>query len=261
MSHHIVELKDVYFRYPDGTEALKGISFKVFHGESVGIAGANGTGKTTLLMNLSGHLLPTKGEVSIGDMPLSKKTRQEVRKKVGFVFQRPDDQLFMPTVYEDVAFGPINLGLTPEKVDERVRSTLEIVGCLHLINRPPHRISEGQKSAVAIATVMAMNPDILVMDEPASNLDPKSRRQLINLLKEFKHTKIIATHDLDLILDVCERCIVIKDGMIMADGPAEEILLKEVLLEENNLELPLSRQNVAYKGLNLKATKAFPGKG
>jgi cobalt/nickel transport system ATP-binding protein len=241
MSHHIVELKDVHFLYPDGTEALKGISFKVFHGESVGIAGANGAGKTTLLLNLSAHLIPTKGEISIGDVPLSKKTRQEIRKKVGFVFQRPDDQLFMPTVYEDVAFGPINLGLSQEKVDERVRDALEIVGCLQLSNRPPHRLSEGQKRAVTIATVMAMNPDILVMDEPASSLDPRSRRQLINLLNGFKHTKIIASHDLDLILDVCERCIIIQGGKVVADGPAEEILLNEPLLEENSLELPLSR--------------------
>jgi len=242
MSHHIVELKDVHFQYPDGTEALKGISFKVFHGESVGITGANGAGKTTLLLNLNGHLLPTSGEISIGDIPLTKKTKQEIRKKVGFVFQRPDDQLFMPSVYEDVAFGPINLGLDQEKVDERVKSALQMVGCLHLMKRPPHRLSEGQKRAVAIAAVMAMNPDILVMDEPASNLDPKSRRQLINLLKGFQHTKIVASHDLDLILDVCERCIMIKDGKIVVDGPAEEVLTNEVLLDENNLELPLSRQ-------------------
>ncbi|MBM4128606.1 MAG: ABC transporter ATP-binding protein [Nitrospira sp.] len=243
MSHHILELKDLYFSYPDGTEALKGISFKIFHGESVGIAGSNGSGKTTLLLNLAGHLLPTKGEVSIGEILLTKKTRHEIRRKVGLVFQRPDDQLFMPTVYEDVAFGPVNLGLPSEKVDERVRNALEMVGCLNLINRPPHRISEGQKSAVAIATVMAMKPDILVMDEPASNLDPKSRRQLINLLKGFKHTKIVASHDLDLILDVCERCMIMKDGEIVADGPAEEVLFNEALLGENNLELPLSRQN------------------
>jgi len=243
MSHHIVELKDVHFRYPDGTEALKGVSFKILHGESVGITGANGAGKTTLLLNLNGHLLPTAGEILIGDTPSSKKTRQEIRKKVGFIFQRPDDQLFMPTVYEDVAFGPINLGLNQEKVDERVRNSLEKVGCLHLINRPPHRLSEGQKRSVTIASVMAMNPDILVMDEPASSLDPKSRRQLINLLNGFKHTKIVASHDLDLILDVCERCIIIKDGRVVADGLSEEILLNEKLLEENNLELPLSRQN------------------
>jgi len=255
VSHHILELRDVHFSYPDGTVALKGISFRILHGESVGLAGANGAGKTTLLMNLNGQFLPTRGTVSIGEIPLNKRTRQEIRKKVGFIFQRPNDQLFMPTVYEDVAFGPANLGFSQEQVDERVKNALEMVGCLHLSHRPPHRLSEGQKSAVAIATVMAMNPDILVMDEPASNLDPKSRRQLINLLKKFEHTKIIASHDLDLILDVCERCIIIKDGRIAADGPAEEILLNKELLDENNLELPLSKQNVFHE--NFRAMKAL----
>jgi cobalt/nickel transport system ATP-binding protein len=242
MSHHIVELKDVHFRYPDGTEALRGLSFRIVHGESVGIAGANGMGKTTLLLNLSGHLIPTKGEIAIGEVTLVKQTKQEIRKKVGFVFQRTDDQLFMPTVYEDVAFGPINLGLTQDKVEEKVSHALEMVGCLHLRNRPPHRLSEGQKRAVAIATVMAMDPDILVMDEPASNLDPKSRRHLINLLRGFEHTKIIASHDLDLIMDVCERCIIVREGKVVADGPTEQILSNETLLKENSLELPLSRQ-------------------
>ncbi|MBM4146591.1 MAG: ABC transporter ATP-binding protein [Nitrospira sp.] len=242
MSHHIVELNDVHFQYPDGTEALKGITFRIIHGESVGIAGANGMGKTTLLLNLSGQLIPTKGEIVIGEVTLGRKTKQEIRKKVGFVFQRTDDQLFMPTVYEDVAFGPINLGLSEEKVEERVKSALDMVGCFNLRNRPPHRLSEGQKRAVAIATVMAMDPDILVMDEPASNLDPKSRRQLINLLKGFKHTKIIASHDLDLIQDVCKRCIIIREGKVAADGTTEEILSNETLLKENSLELPLSRQ-------------------
>ena len=247
MSHHIVELKDVFYSYPDGTEALKGVSFRILHGESVGLVGTNGAGKTTLLLNLNGHLIPTSGEISIGEVPLSKGTRQEIRRKVGFVFQRPDDQLFMPTVHEDVAFGPINLGLSMEKVDERVKNALEMVGCLHLKDRPPHRLSEGQKRSVAIATVMAMKPDILVMDEPGSNLDPKSRRQLISLLRGFKHTKVIASHDLDMILDVCERCIIIKDGRIVADGSSEELLVNETLLEENNLELPLSRQYLYVK--------------
>jgi len=247
MSHHIVELNDVHFQYPDGTEALKGITFRIIHGESVGIAGANGMGKTTLLLNLSGQLIPTQGEIAIGEVTLGRKTKQEIRKKVGFVFQRADDQLFMPTVYEDVAFGPINLGLSEEKVEERVKGALDMVGCFHLRNRPPHRLSEGQKRAVAIATVMAMDPDILVMDEPASNLDPKSRRQLINLLKGFKHTKIIASHDLDLIQDVCKRCIIIREGKVAADGPTEEILSDETLLKENSLELPLSRQYLTIR--------------
>jgi cobalt/nickel transport system ATP-binding protein len=247
MSHHIVDLKDLCFQYPDGTEALNGITFRIVHGESVGIAGANGMGKTTLLLNLSGHIIPTSGEVSIGEVTLNKTTKQEIRRKVGMVFQRTDDQLFMPTVYEDVAFGPVNLGLSLEKVDEHVKNALEMVGCLHLSNRPPHRLSEGQKRAVAIATVMAMDPDILIMDEPASNLDPKSRRQLINLLKGFRHTKIIASHDLDLILDVCDRCMIIRQGKVIADGPAEEILSNEPLLKENSLELPLSRQYTRAK--------------
>ncbi len=243
MSHHIIELKDVYFSYPDGTEVLRGISCKIMHGESVGIIGINGAGKTTLLMHLNGQLFPQRGLISIGDIPLNKKTVQEIRKKVGFVFQNPDDQLFMPTVYEDVAFGPVNMGLSAEIVDERVRNALITVGCLHLIQRPPHRLSAGQKSAVAIAAVMAMHPDILLMDEPASNLDLGARRQLINLLKGFEHTKIIASHDLDLILDVCQRCIIMMDGRIIADGDAEDILTDKSLLEASGLELPLSRQN------------------
>jgi len=253
MSHHIVEFRDVCFSYPDNTEALKGVSFRITHGESVGIVGANGAGKSTLLMHINGYLAPKEGTVIIGDLHLNRKTRQEIRKKVGVVFQNPDDQLFMPSVYEDVAFGPLNLGLSEEKVRERVDIALKTVGCLMLRDKPPHHLSAGQKSAVAIASVIAMQPDILVMDEPASNLDPRSRRQLINLLKSFEHTKIIASHDMDLILEVCERCIVINDGRIMADGPAEDILLNKTLLEENGLELPLSRQNIKSKeGLRWK---------
>jgi ABC-type sulfate/molybdate transport systems ATPase subunit len=159
---------------------------------------------------------------------------------VGMIFQNPDDQLFMPTVYDDVAFGPLNLGLPPEKALQRVEDALRTVGCLGLKDRPPHHLSGGQKSAVAIATVIAMRPDILVMDEPASSLDPKSRRQLITLLRNFPHTKIVASHDLDFILDVCDRCMVVSQGRITADGPAVEILSDKKLLEENNLELPLS---------------------
>ncbi|MBI5639391.1 MAG: ATP-binding cassette domain-containing protein [Nitrospirae bacterium] len=242
MSHHIVEFQNVHFRYPDGTAALNGVSLRITHGESVGIVGANGSGKSTLLMHTNGYLLPQSGTITIGDFQLGKKTRQEIRKKVGLIFQNPDDQLFMPTVFDDVAFGPLNLGLSPERVSECVHEALETVGCLALGDKPPHRLSGGQKSAVAIAAVLAMQPDILVMDEPASHLDPKSRRALINLLRHFHHTKIIASHDLDLILDVCKRCVIIKEGSIVADGPAEEILSEKRLLEENNLELPLSLQ-------------------
>jgi len=242
MSHHFVEFKNVRFQYPDGTSALNGVSFRIVHGESVGIVGANGSGKSTLLLHMNGYLLASSGTVVVGDIELQKKTRQDVRRKVGIVFQNPDDQLFMPTVFDDVAFGPLNLGMTAECVQERVSESLMMVNGLDLRDKPPHHLSSGQKSAVAIAAVIAMEPDILVMDEPAANLDPKSRRSLIALLKTFVHTKIVASHDLDLILDVCSRCIVIRDGAVVADGPAKDILSDRTLLEENNLELPLSLQ-------------------
>ena len=208
MSHHIVEFKNVYFRYPDGTEALRDISFRITHGESVGIIGANGAGKSTLLLHMNGYLMPTSGT----------------------------------TVYEDVAFGPLNMGMDETAVRERVEVALNLVNSLELRDKPPHHLSCGQKSAVAIASVMAVEPDILAMDEPAANLDPRSRRLLINLLKTFEHSKIIASHDLDLILDVCHRCIVIKEGTVVADGPVSEILTNKILLEGNHLELPLSLQ-------------------
>ncbi|MEN6623361.1 MAG: ABC transporter ATP-binding protein, partial [Smithella sp.] len=208
MSHHIIDFKNVFFHYPDGTEALHDISFRITHGEAVGLIGGNGAGKSTLLLHLNGHLLPASGTVTIGDLHLTIHTRREIRKKVGMVFQNPDDQLFMPTVHDDVAFGPLNLGLEEEDVERRVQDALNLVNCSSLCDKPPHHLSCGQKSAVAIATVMAMEPDILAMDEPAANLDPKSRRLLINLLKTFSHSRIIASHDLDLILDVCSRCIV-----------------------------------------------------
>lgn len=242
MSHHIIDFSHVFFRYPDGTEALRDVSFRITHGEAVGIIGANGAGKSTLLLHMNGHLLPTSGKVTIGDLHLTGKTRQEIRKNVGIVFQNPDDQLFMPTVYEDIAFGPFNLGLDEDSVAERVEVALNLVGGLALKDKPPHHLSCGQKSAVAIAAVMAVEPDILAMDEPAANLDPKSRRLLITLLKSFTHSKIIASHDLDLILDVCTRCIVIREGAVVADGPVQDILSNKTLLEENNLELPLSFQ-------------------
>jgi cobalt/nickel transport system ATP-binding protein len=242
MSHHIIEFNNVHFTYPDGTEALKGVNFRITHGEAVGIVGANGAGKSTLISHMNGYLLPSKGTITIGDLTLNRSTLVHARKTVGVVFQNPDDQLFMPTVFDDVAFGPLNLGMTRERVIERVNEALTTVGCLTLKDKPPHHLSMGQKRAVTIAAVIAMQPDILVMDEPAASLDPGSRRQLINLLKEFRHTRIIASHDLDLILDVCGRCLVISNGKITADGGADEILLNEKLLEENNLELPLSLQ-------------------
>ncbi len=236
MSHHIVEAKNLEFSYPDSTHALLGISFTIRHGESVAIVGANGAGKSTLLLHLNGYLAPTVGQVRIGDFPLTKETLQEVRRTVGMVFQDPDDQLFMSTVYDDVAFGPLNLGLPIEEVDTRVQKALETVGVAHLKDRPPHRLSSGQKRRVAIATVLSMTPDILVMDEPTAGLDPQARRQLINLLHTFKHSKIIATHDLDMVMDLCERTIILHDGKIKADGHTSEIFRNEQLLAESHLE-------------------------
>jgi len=242
MSHHLVEVKDLHYRYPDGTSALRGVSFRITHGEAVAIIGANGAGKSTLLLQLNGCLLPQAGTVRIGDLPLNRKTLLHVRRTVGMVFQDPDDQLFMPLVYDDVAFGPLNLGLPAEEVEERVESALATVGASHLKDRPPYRLSGGEKRAVAIASVLSMSPSILVMDEPTAALDPKTRRHLIQLLKTFNHTLIIATHDLDLVLDLCSRAIVFKEGLIVADGPTLEILQNQELLDSSSLEKPLRLQ-------------------
>jgi cobalt/nickel transport system ATP-binding protein len=240
MSHHIVEVNDLRYRYPDGTAALNGMTFKIHHGESVAVVGANGAGKSTLLMHLNGYLTPQEGRVRVGDTPLTRETVRDVRKTVGMVFQDPDDQLFMPTVGEDVAFGPLNLGLPPDEVEARVAEALAEVGASALRDRPPYRLSGGEKRSVAIATVLAMKPDILVMDEPSSNLDPRARRRLIELLRGFEHTKIVATHDLDLVLDLCARTLVLHGGMVAADGPTLDIFRDDALLDACGLERPLS---------------------
>lgn len=242
MSHHIVEVRDLKFHYPDQTAALAGVSFLIRHGESVAVVGANGAGKSTLLLHLNGYLTPTEGAVRIGDFQLTRDTVQDVRRTVGMVFQDPDDQLFMSTVFDDVAFGPLNLGLTPDEVRQRVEKALETVGVSHLRKRPPHRLSTGQKRRVAIASVLSMSPDILVMDEPSSGLDPRARSLLISLLRTFHHTKIIATHDLDMVVDLCDRTIVMHEGLIRADGPTREIFGNEELLAASCLEKPLRMQ-------------------
>lgn len=240
MSHHIVEVEKLSYCYPDGTRALEDVSFRIVHGESVAVVGANGAGKSTLLMHLNGTLPPTAGRVVIGDVPVTSKTARDVRRTVGMVFANPDDQLFMPTVRDDVAFGPLNLGLPLEDVESRVSSALELVGAGHLADRPPYRLSSGEKRLAAIATVLAIDPSILVMDEPSSYLDPRARRLLIKLLRTFDHSKIFATHDLDLVLDLCPRTIVMCGGGVAADGPTEEIFGNEELLLRCRLERPLS---------------------
>jgi len=244
MSHHLVEVRDLHFAYPGGAEALRGVSFRITHGESVALVGANGAGKSTLLLHLNGYLTPTRGEVRIGDVPLTRATVIAARRAVGLVFQDPDDQLFMPTVREDVAFGPLNAGLPPAEVEQRVAAALERVGAAHLSNRPPYKLSAGEKRAVAIATVLAMTPDILVMDEPSAHLDPRARRRLIELLKSFKHTKIIATHDLELVIEVCTRAIVLDGGKVVAEGPTVELLNDEALMLAHGLERPHSLRHL-----------------
>lgn len=246
MSHHIVKAADLHYTYPEGTPGLAGISFRITHGESVAIVGANGAGKSTLLLHMTGCLLPTTGTLQVGDVPVSKRTLSTVRRSVGMVFQDPDDQLFMPTVYEDVAFGPLNFGIAPEQVRPMVEHALARVNALHLKERPPYKLSAGEKHRVAIATVLAMSPDILVMDEPSANLDPRARRELIELLKSFEHTKIIATHDLDLALEVCKRVIVLNEGKVLADADAGEIFQNIDLLKHACLEQPLSMQRCPY---------------
>lgn len=248
MSHHITEAKDVYYSYPDGHQAVNGISFRIHHGESVGIIGGNGAGKSTLLMLLMGILAPSQGEVIIGDIKLNKNTLNMIRQRLGLVFQNPDDQLFLTTVYDDVAFGPRNLKLDEAQVEQKATYALEQAGIAHLKDRAPFHLSAGEKRAAAIATVLSMSPDILILDEPSSSLDPKSRRRLVNILKGFVHTKIITSHDLDMVLELCSRVIVLKNGQVTADGPARDILTNRKMMEEAGLEVPLSLQNCPVCG-------------
>jgi cobalt/nickel transport system ATP-binding protein len=252
MSHHKLEVRSLHFSYPDGHIAVKNISFTIHHGESVGIIGANGAGKSTLLMLLMGVLFPNKGEVLVGDVHIAKKTLPMIRQRLGMVFQDPDDQLFMTTVYDDVAFGPRNYKLDEKEVESRVVKALELVGISHLRDRAPFKLSGGEKRSAAVASVLSMEPDVLIMDEPTAALDPKSRRRVISLLKSFEHTKIITSHDLDMVFDTCRRIIVIKEGEIAADGNTAEILSNVELLNDCGLEMPLSFQNCPICGASKK---------
>ena len=238
MSHHYLRFDDVHYRYPNGYEALCGVSFRITHGEKVALVGANGAGKSTLLLHTNGLLMPSQGGVVLGGIALTRRTLPLVRQSVGLVFQDSDNQLFMPTVEEDVAFGPSNMRLEPEEIRRRVTEALDAVGALHLRGASPFRLSGGQKKRVAIATVLAMEPSVLVMDEPTSNLDPRARRQIIDLIRRFGHTTLIATHDMEMVLDLCDRTIVMKQGRIVADGSTRHVFGDLALLEECGLEQP-----------------------
>ena len=238
MSHHYLRFDDVHYRYPNGYEALCGVSFRITHGEKVALVGANGAGKSTLLLHTNGLLMPSQGGVVLGGIALTRRTLPLVRQSVGLVFQDSDNQLFMPTVEEDVAFGPSNMRLEPEEIRRRVTEALDAVGALHLRGASPFRLSGGQKKRVAIATVLSMEPSVLVMDEPTSNLDPRARRQIIDLIRRFSHTTLIATHDMEMVLDLCDRTIVMKEGRIVADGSTRHVFGDLALLEECGLEQP-----------------------
>lgn len=231
-------IDDLHFTYPDGTVALGGVSFSVNAGEAVALVGGNGAGKSTLLMHLNGTLQPACGVIAVNGLTLTRETVARTRRSVGLVFQNPDDQLFMPTVDEDVAFGPRQAGWPPDEVAAAVAAALDRVGMAHVKKRPPYRLSAGEKRAVAIATVLVTNPDILVMDEPSSHLDPRSRRRLIELLQSFDHTRIIATHDLEMVVEVCSRVIVLDGGRVIADGPTRAVLGNEALMLAHGLERP-----------------------
>ncbi len=238
MSAPALEVRGLAFTYPDGSPALRGVDLTIRRGERVALLGPNGAGKTTLVLHLNGILRPQRGSVVVGGLPVAEANLREIRRRVGIVFQDPDDQLFMPTVREDVAFGPANLGLRGEELEARVRTALEAVGMEDHADRAPHHLSFGQRRRVAVATVLAMEPEILVLDEPSSNLDPAGRRELADILRGLDITILMVTHDLPYALELCPRAVVMNRGTIAADGPTREILADEELMRANRLELP-----------------------
>lgn len=233
-----VEVLDLQFSYPDGQQALRGTSLSVSPGERVAILGPNGAGKTTLALHLNGILTPATGSVSIDGVEVVEANLSEIRRRVGLVFQDANDQLFMPTVEEDVAFGPANLGLEGADLERRVGAALEAVDGADLAHRPPHHLSGGEKRQAALATVLAMEPDVLVFDEPTSGLDPAGRRELVATLGALPMTQIVITHDLPLALELCPRTVVMNEGRVVADWPTHTLLSDSTTLAANRLELP-----------------------
>ena len=231
-------VRDLAFAYPDGHQALFGVDLTLQPGERVALLGPNGAGKTTLVMHLNGILRGGHGTVEVAGLPVVPANYQEVRRLVGIVFQDPDDQLFMPTVREDVAFGPANLGVRGPDLQNRVEEALSAVGMQDFADRPPHHLSFGQRRRVAVATVLAMRPEILVLDEPSSNLDPASRRELAEILLRLELTTLMVTHDLPYAMELCPRSVIIAEGSIVADGPTRQILCDDALLRAHRLELP-----------------------
>lgn len=242
MSNINIDVENVSFGYEKGTEIMSQISLHASGADSIGIIGANGVGKSTFLKLLVGLYLDFEGTIRIEDIPVQKSTLPLIRSKIGYVFQDSDSQLFMTTAYEDIAFAPRNYGLSESEVQSRVEQALRLTGIEHLRNKQIYKMSGGEKKLVSIATILSMMPDIILMDEPSIALDPRNRRNLIRILNSFEHLKIIASHDLDLILDTCERTILMSNGRIICDGPTKEILTDKELLEANGLELPFCLQ-------------------
>ena len=244
MSEPAIRIVQLKHTYHDGSEALRGIDLSVDEGEKVGIVGPNGAGKSTLLLHLNGalhaHGPEAMGTVSVFGKDLAGGTLPEVRREVGLVFQDPDDQLFMPTVFEDVAFGPLQMGLDEDEVRRRVAAALEQVGLEGYEEKSPHHLSFGEKRSVAIATVLSMRPRLIVLDEPSSNLDPRGRRGLRAILRDLSQTQVIATHDLEFVLEVCSRCVVLDGGRVVGDGPTRSILGDAALMDRHGLEVPAS---------------------
>jgi len=231
-------VRDLLFAYPDGHQALHGVDLRIEPGERVALLGPNGAGKTTLVLHLNGILAPGAGTVEIAGLSVSRTTVQEIRRRVGIVFQDPDDQLFMPTVREDVAFGPANFGVSGDALAARVAEALAAVGMEDQADRSPLHLSGGQRRRVALATVLACDPEILVLDEPSSNLDPVARRELAEVLLGLGRTMLMVTHDLPYALQLCPRSVILDDGIVVADGPTRELLADGELLARHRLELP-----------------------
>jgi len=245
-----IEINHITFSYGKGKEVLSDISFTASGEEAIGIIGANGAGKSTLLKLLVGLLLEYSGKIEINKLEVQKDTLANIREKTGYVFQDSDSQLFMSTVYQDVAFAPRNYGYSEAEVERRVLEALKMVHIEELKDKQIYHLSGGQKKLASIATILSMEPSLILLDEPSIALDPKNRRNLINILNSIKSLKLIASHDLDMILDTCERTILISNGRIVKDGKTEEILTDRELLETNGLELPLSLLGRTIKKLD-----------
>lgn len=237
MSNHVIQINQLSFSYPDGRQALADVNLEINPGEKVAVVGPNGAGKSTLFLHLNG-ILRGEGQVQVAGLDVDDKTLRTVRAKVGLVFQDPDDQLFSTSVFDDVAFGPLHMGLSSDEVHKRVTRALAAVGMTGHEELMPHHMSLGERKRIAIATVLAMDPEILVLDEPSAGLDPRARRNLIRLLRDLPQTMMVSSHDMRLVWDLCPRTVILDGGQLAADGLTVDLLQNETLMEHHGLEIP-----------------------